>query len=119
MAKHEGTLDALFTALGNPVRREILTRLARSPATTSELAAPHDIALPSLMGHLSKLEAAGLVTSQKTGRQRTYALAPDAFSPAQNWFDEQRALWKGRLDRFDDYVTRLYKERAHGPRSKD
>lgn len=119
MAKHDGSLDALFTALGNPVRREILARLARSPATTSELAAPHDIALPSLMGHLGKLEAAGLVTSQKTRRQRSYALAPDAFSPAQDWLDQQRALWEGRLDRFDDYVTRLYKERANGPRSED
>lgn len=119
MAKHDGVLDALFTALSNPVRREILARLARGPATTSELSAPHDVALPSLMGHLGKLETAGLVTSEKSGRQRTYALAPAAFSPAQDWLNAQRTLWEARLDRFDDYVTQLSKERTDGPRSED
>lgn len=119
MAKHESQLDLHFTALGDPTRRRILARLARGPASVSELAAPHDMALPSFMDHLRKLERAGLIATTKTGRVRTCTLAPDAFAPAQDWLTEQRALWNGRLDRLDDYVTNLRKERQNEPGSDD
>lgn len=111
MAKYDQTLDRCFSALGDPTRRDILHRLARGPASVSELAAPHDMALPSFMAHLKKLEAAGLVTSAKRGRTRIIALSPDAFAPARDWLSEQSAIWNGRLDRFDAYITTLVEER--------
>ncbi|WP_370159602.1 ArsR/SmtB family transcription factor [Limimaricola soesokkakensis] len=111
MAKLDARLDLHFAALGDPTRRAILSRLARGPASVSELAAPHDMALPSFMGHLKKLEDAGLITTAKEGRVRHCQLAPDAFAPVQDWLGEQRALWNGRLDRFDDYVANLMKDR--------
>ena len=77
----------------------------------SELGAPHDMALPSFMGHLKKLEDAGLIITAKEGRVRVCELAPDTFGLVQDWLSEQRAIWEGRLDRFDDYVTNLMKER--------
>ena len=49
-----GQLDLLFQALGDPTRRAILERLARGPATVTELAAPFDMALPSFLGHVRK-----------------------------------------------------------------
>lgn len=110
MAKHDPALDHVFTALGDPTRRAILHRLASGPATVSDLAEPFDMALPSLMGHLKKLEAAGLVTSAKDGRVRTCALVPAAFAPASDWLDAQRRLWTARLDRFDAFVTQLAKD---------
>ena len=119
MAKYDEQLDRYFAALGDPTRRAILSRLARGPASTSELAAPHDMALPSFLAHLRKLEAAGLVSSDKQGRVRSYSLTPDALRPAQDWLSEQRALWETRLDQFDDYVTNLMQERTDGPRSQD
>ncbi|WP_407933515.1 ArsR/SmtB family transcription factor [Fontisubflavum oceani] len=90
----------------------ILQRLVRGEATVSELAEPHDMALPSFMEHLKKLEAAKLVTSKKEGRTRIYELAPDAFTPAKDWLSEQSAIWEGRLDRFDDYIKNLMQERT-------
>ncbi|SFJ78300.1 ArsR/SmtB family transcription factor [Jannaschia pohangensis] len=111
MAKLEQQLDLYFSALGDPTRRRMLERLARGPATVSELAAPHDMALPSLMAHLKRLEAANLVTSRKDGRTRICELAPNAFAPARDWLSEQSAIWEARLDRFDDYITTLAKER--------
>ena len=78
----------------------------------SELAEPHDMALPSFMEHLKKLETANLVTSRKEGRTRICALAPDAFTPARDWLSEQSAIWEGRLDRFDDYIRNLTQERS-------
>lgn len=119
MAKQDPTLDRLFAALGDPTRRAILARLARGPASVSELAAPHGMALPSFLGHLRKLEAAGLVVTAKQGRVRQCRLDPGAFAPATGWLAEQRAAWEGRLDRFDDYVMTLWEMRDHEPRSDD
>lgn len=112
MSRHDSTLDICFAALGDPTRRMILQRLARGEATAGELAAPHDMALPSFMQHLKKLEAAGLITSEKKGRTRICRLAPDAFAPAKNWLTEQSAIWEKRLDQFDDYITTLIQERT-------
>jgi DNA-binding transcriptional ArsR family regulator len=119
MAKYDSNLDYLFTALGDPTRRAILSRLARGQATVSELAEPHQMALPSFLAHLQKLEEAGLVTSTKLGRTRFCNLSPDGLVPAQDWMSEQRALWAGRLDTLDDYVINLMKERNNGTGSKD
>ncbi len=112
MAKHDPSLDTVFTALGDPTRRAILERLAAGPASVSDLARPFDMAMPSLMGHLRKLEAAGLVTSHKDGRVRTCALVPGAFAPARGWLSAQKDLWEARLDRFDAFVTQLAKEQT-------
>lgn len=111
MSKYESHLDLCFSALGDPTRRMILQRLARGEASVSELAEPHDMALPSFMEHLKKLEAANLITSKKQGRTRTCELSPDAFTPAKDWLSEQSAIWEGRLDRFDDYIKNLMQER--------
>ncbi len=112
MAKYDSTLDLCFSALGDPTRRLILQRLARGDASVSELAQPHDMALPSFMAHLKKLEAAGLVASEKHGRTRTYRLTPNAFVPAKHWLAEQSGIWDARLNRLDDYVANLMKERT-------
>lgn len=115
MANHQPDLDAVFSALSDPTRRAVIARLTGGPATVSELASSHDMALPSFMGHLGKLEKAGLIRSTKSGRVRSCELAEGALLPAQDWLAEQRALWEARLDRFDDYATNLMKGRDNGP----
>lgn len=112
MAYHQSDLDRLFQALSDPTRRAVLARLARGPVTVSDLAAPFDMALPSFLTHLRKLEDAGLITTSKDGRVRTCALVPAAITPVQHWLDDQRALWETRLDQLEDYVTNLMKDRS-------
>ncbi len=112
MAKHDPDLSLLFQALSDPTRRAILTRLAAGPAAVTELANPTGLRLPTVMRHLSVLEEAGLIASAKDGRVRSCAIVPEALAPVRGWLDEQRAIWESRLDRLDDYVTRLMKERA-------
>jgi DNA-binding transcriptional ArsR family regulator len=99
-------LDRMFFALADPSRRQMVERLARGPASVSELARPFDMALPSLMQHLGVLETAGIVTSTKLGRVRTYQLGPDALSPAAEWISRQRLPAERRLDRLGRYLTR-------------
>ncbi|MFP5478528.1 MAG: ArsR/SmtB family transcription factor [Alphaproteobacteria bacterium] len=111
MAKHDPNLDLLFHALSDPTRRMMLNRLARGPAPVSELAGPTGLRLPTVLRHLSVLEEAGLVVTQKDGRVRSCALVPQALAPIQDWLEEQRRVWEARLDRLDDYVMQLMKER--------
>ena len=111
MAKHDIDLSDLFHALADPTRRAILTRLAEGPAAVSELAGPTGLRLPTVMRHLSVLEDAGLIATSKDGRVRTCAIVPEALTPMRTWLDEQRVIWESRLDRLDDYVMSLMKER--------
>lgn len=111
MAKHDADLSRLFHALSDPTRRAILTRLARGAAPVTELAGPTGLRLPTVMRHLSVLEEAGLIATAKDGRVRTCALVPEAMAPMRTWLDAQREIWESRLDRLDDYVTKLMKER--------
>ena len=111
MAKHDPDLDLLFHALSDPTRRLMLNRLAKGPAPVTELAGPTGFKLPTILRHLSVLEAAGLVATQKDGRVRSCAFQPRAMQPMTDWLEDQRKLWEARLDRLDDYVMNLMKER--------
>jgi DNA-binding transcriptional ArsR family regulator len=103
-------LDLAFQALSDPTRRGLVARLSRSPASVSELARPLRISLPAVMQHLKLLEASGLVRSEKTGRVRTCRVEPSALAAAEAWIAEQRAIWEGRLDRFEAYVEAMKTE---------
>jgi DNA-binding transcriptional ArsR family regulator len=98
------TLDSTFGALSDPTRRAIIARLAQGPATVSELSEPFDMAMPSLLLHIKKLERAGLVTSKKTGRVRTCSAALGPLNEATQWMRSQQALWQRRLDRLEAFL---------------
>jgi DNA-binding transcriptional ArsR family regulator len=102
-------LDRAFQALADPVRRGMLARLSKGPATVSELAKPLSISLPAVLQHLHALEASGLVRSEKKGRVRTVRLEPNVLSDAEAWIADRRSEWEARHDRFDEYVSTLKK----------
>jgi DNA-binding transcriptional ArsR family regulator len=104
-------IDDVLRALSDPTRRRVLERLSRSSASVSELAAPFHMALPSFVQHLSVLEGCGLVRSSKSGRVRTYHLAPKRLRLAEDWLLRQRSLWERRLDQLDEYLIDLKEKR--------
>jgi DNA-binding transcriptional ArsR family regulator len=83
----------------------MVERLVRGPASVSDPARPFDMALPSIVQHLGVLETAGIVTSTKVGRVRTYQLAPEALTPAAEWISQQRLPAERRLDRLGEILT--------------
>lgn len=99
--------DRVFHALSNSTRRQVLERLSLGPATVSELAAPFDMQLPSFVQHLSLLEESQLVRSSKRGRVRTYELEPERLRVVEDWLNARRQAWEVRLDRFEQYVSKL------------
>ena len=107
MGLDDTELDDLFQALADPTRRAVVERLGHGPASTSQLAEPFAMALPSFTQHLAVLERCGLVTSAKAGRVRTYRLAPERLESAEHWLTAQRRVWQQRLDQFDTYVRNM------------
>jgi DNA-binding transcriptional ArsR family regulator len=107
MLNQSSRVDPLFHALGDPTRRSMVERLAKGPASVSELAGPLAISLSAVVQHLAILEASGLVRSQKAGRVRTCSIQPEALSLAEQWIAERRAEWERRFDRLDTYLAGL------------
>jgi len=100
-------LDLAFQALADPTRRRMVERLARGPASVSELAQPFAMSLPAIVQHLAMLEDSGLVRSEKVGRVRTCRIEPAALSMAEQWFNQRRVEWDQRLDRLGDHLNRF------------
>jgi DNA-binding transcriptional ArsR family regulator len=101
------SLDLTFQALADPTRRAMIERLARSPASVSELAKPFDMSLPAVLQHLAVLESSGLVVSEKIGRVRTCRIEAQALSLAEQWINARRTEWAVRLDRLGAYLEEL------------
>ena len=99
-------LDRLFHALSDPTRRAVLQDLQRGEAAVSALAAAHSMALPSFLKHLTVLERAGLIETEKQGRTRTCRLAPGALQPVSGWLAEQKILWESRTERLAAFVEK-------------
>ena len=116
MLNESSNLDRTFQALSDPVRRRMLARLSRGPASVSELAQPFSMSLPGILQHLKALEESGLVRSEKKGRVRTVRLEPDMLSTAESWIAERRSEWEAQLDRFEDYLSTLKNGENEWPR---
>jgi DNA-binding transcriptional ArsR family regulator len=98
-------LDLMFQALADPVRRQMVERLSRSPASVSELAEPFDMSLSAVMQHLGLLQASGLVATEKIGRVRTCRIEPKALGQVERWISERRSSWERRLDRLGEFLA--------------
>jgi DNA-binding transcriptional ArsR family regulator len=99
-------LDRTLSALADPTRRDILERLARGPASISDLAVPLRISLPGVMKHISILEEADLVKTHKNGRTRECTLGPARLDDVSDWIETYRRRWERRLDRLEDYLAK-------------
>ena len=97
-------LPSIFHALSDSTRLAVVERLSISPASATELAKPFAMALPSFMQHMGVLERAAIVTSHKSGRVRTYQLAPGSLQLASAWLAEFRNHWERRLDQLDQLL---------------
>ena len=94
------SLDAVFTALSDPTRREVVAALARGEAVTaSALARRLPMTRQAVAKHLAVLDRAGLVERVPQGRETRYTLAADPLVDAARWIEETGAAWDARLDR--------------------
>ena len=94
-------LDRAFAALADPVRRAIVARLSRSPATVNELSAMFPITTQAVSRHIGVLEQAGLVTRTREAQRRPVHLNPAALEELTSWLDRYRLDHERRFRALD------------------
>ena len=104
-------LSTTFSALADPTRRAILSRLASGEATVTQLAEPFRMSLPAISKHLKVLERAGLITQGREAQWRPRRLEPAPLKDVSDWVESYREMWEARLDRLDTYLRGLQAQR--------
>jgi ArsR family transcriptional regulator, cadmium/lead-responsive transcriptional repressor len=93
-------VDAVFSALADPTRREVMAALARDPSlTASRLAGELPVTRQAVAKHLATLDRAGLVRARRTGRETRYELTPAPLGDAMAWMAGVGARWDSSLAR--------------------
>ena len=110
MVGNEERMDRAFGALADPVRRGIIARLSRGPATVNQLAEPFDITLQAVSRHISVLEQAGLVTRTRDAQRRPVHLEAAALEALTEWIDRYRLVHEQQFRHLDAVLKRETKE---------
>jgi len=95
----------VFTALANPVRREILVQLRRGPRAVNDLASNFELGRPAISEHLQVLRKAKLVREEPRGRERYYHLDPRPLSDVETWLEAFTKYWNKRLAAIEELLN--------------
>ncbi|MGA2583591.1 MAG: metalloregulator ArsR/SmtB family transcription factor [Tepidisphaeraceae bacterium] len=110
-------LSLTFSALADPTRRAILSRLSRGETSVTELAQPFDMTLPGISKHLKVLERAGLIARGREAQWRPCRLAATPLRDVADWVEHYRRFWEQSFDRLDEYLKELQKkDRKNAPK---
>lgn len=100
-------LDALFTALSDRTRRDIIVRLSAGDATVKELAERYAMSMQAVSQHLQVLERSGLISRGRHRQTRPCRLEPATLTLAASWIEASRRTWTERMDRLETHLARL------------
>ena len=98
-------VDAVFAALVDGTRRDILRRAMAGDEGVSELAAHYAMSFAAVQKHIAVLERAGLVTKHQIGRRKVVRTRMDGLRQAQDLLDKFEELWRGRLERMANIIS--------------
>jgi DNA-binding transcriptional ArsR family regulator len=118
MVHYQARLDTTFAALADVTRRGVLEQLGDSDASITDLAQRFHMTLTGMKKHVSVLEQAGLVITQKVGRVRTCKLGPRRLEEEAAWIEQHRQLWSARFDALDKLVEDLKRKEKANAKSK-
>jgi DNA-binding transcriptional ArsR family regulator len=100
-------LDAMFAALADRTRRDIVARLSAGEATVKELAAPYAMTLQAVSQHIGVLERCGLISRGRHRQTRPCRLEAEALETAVSWIEDSRKAWSERMDRLEARLASL------------
>jgi DNA-binding transcriptional ArsR family regulator len=95
---------AIFDALADSTRREILDLLRSAERSAGQIADRFPVSQPAISRHLRVLREAGLVVQRKEAQSRLYRLAPEALREVDRWLDAYRVFWTARMHDLKRYV---------------
>jgi DNA-binding transcriptional ArsR family regulator len=99
-------LDRAYAALADPTRRALLVALRRGAARISDLAEPFPMSFAAVSRHVGVLEAAGLISREKRGREHWLSVNPGGLRQAERWISEQSAFWSASADALAERLER-------------
>jgi DNA-binding transcriptional ArsR family regulator len=99
MVEYIFQLDSIFHSLADPIRRDILRRVASSDLSVGELAEKYSVSFAAISKHLKVLEKARLISKKKEGKKQIVTLAPSALESADEYLEHYRLLWQSRHDK--------------------
>src|SRR3954453_1696434 len=105
-------LDLSFAALSDATRRGVIDQLGRSDASITSLAEKFRMTLTGMKKHVSVLERAGLVTTEKVGRVRTCRLGHRGLDAEAEWIEARRKLFEARFDALDKIIEEMKQEKV-------
>ncbi len=100
-------LSKVFSALADPTRRDMVSRLAVGDATVNELAEPYDVTVQAVSKHLKVLEDAGLVSRTRDAQRRPCHLEAEVFDLMTKWIERYRREADERCQRLDAVLANL------------
>ena len=103
-------LNAVFSALADPTRRAILSRLREGEASVKTLAEPFEMSLPAVSQHLKVLERAGMILRGREAQWRPARLDASPIKEVAQWAYGFREYWQETFDRLDDLLDELQSE---------
>ncbi len=111
MARAATTAD-VFNAIAEAHRRDILDVLTRGEKAVGAIVDELAISQPRVSKHLRVLSEVGLVRCRAVGRRRLYRVDPARLRPLHDWVAKYELMWNERLDRRDDHLGDLQRERT-------
>lgn len=100
-------LSRVFSALADPIRRDMVARLASGDATVNELAEPYSVTVQAVSKHLKVLEEAGLVTRGRQAQRRPVHLEAEVFDLMTKWIERYRREAEQRYRRLDAVLAEM------------
>lgn len=101
----EDAADAMFGALADRTRRDILRRVLAGEHSVSTLAAKYDMSFAAVQKHVAVLERAGLLTKRRSGREQLARGDVAAVRSVGSMLSELETIWRGRVARIDDLIA--------------
>ncbi|WP_151523793.1 ArsR/SmtB family transcription factor [Serinicoccus kebangsaanensis] len=101
---NEERADAMFHALSDRTRRDILRRVLAGEHSVSALAERYDMSFAAVQKHVAVLERAGLLTKRRSGRQQLASGDVEAVRSVSSMLAELEHIWRGRIDRIDTFL---------------
>ncbi|WP_420109066.1 ArsR/SmtB family transcription factor [Mycolicibacter arupensis] len=101
----DDTVDALFHALADRTRRDIMRRVLAAEHSVSDLAVKYEMSFAAVQKHVAVLEKSGLLTKRRSGREQLASGDVAAVRSVASMLTELEQVWRGRIARIDELIS--------------
>lgn len=101
MVESSIALDNIFRALADQTRRDIMSRVVKTPLSISELAEPYKMSFAAVAKHVSVLERAQLIVKKRQGKEQIVIVVPSTLQIAEEYIERYAKMWGDRFDNLE------------------